>query len=227
MRSQIFATLLSLIAGVLLSQPSFAQAPGYADISHPSDGETVHDLVTVYGSAFHPSFEYYDLSFAYPGDPTNTWFQIGDRVETPVREGELGIWDTSGISEGIYQLRLQVVLTNGTVIEALVTNLQVSSEQVIQLSTPIPRATGPEDTLSSITETITPTPRPTPILVTTVDGSDRARSVFQRGFLIGGIGLALVGLGLIIRKQYGQYLASLRMREVHRPPSRRKRKRRR
>ena len=227
MRITFTPVLLALIAGMVLSVPGSAQAPGYANITTPRDGDEVHGLVTIIGSAFHPSFEFYDLAFAYPDDPTNTWFQIGDQVESPIREGELGIWDTSGISEGEYQLRLRVVLTNGTVIETLVNNLQISRQPSLASPTPFPQVTRPEGPLPVVSSTATPTMRPTLIPPESVDGVDRARSVFQFGFLLGGIGFVVVGLALIVIRGYGRYTASMRMREVHRPPSRRRRKGRR
>jgi hypothetical protein len=197
-----------------------AQTPGYADITYPLDGTIIHDIVTVEGSAFHPLFSSYELSFAYPEDPTDTWFEIVAPVETPVREGSLGIWDTSGLSEGEYRLRLRVHLENGTVISTFREGILVSETDPGK--TPTPQREAPAGVNATQPyPTPTATPRPTPIQLEDVDAWGDSVGKLRTGFIIG---IILTGIYLSARRQLQAYWGSMRMRQIHRETSRRQRK---
>jgi len=101
------------------------QVPGYAEITAPATGQVVSGIVTIEGTAAHPEFLRYDLAFAFPNDPTDTWFTIAEAVETPVHDSRLGIWDTSGITEGEYDLRLRVWTSSGEPLIAEVRQVHV------------------------------------------------------------------------------------------------------
>jgi hypothetical protein len=47
------------------------------------------------------------------GDAPELWNSIGDVARTPVVDGTLGVWNTEGFPEGVYQVRLTVVDTSG------------------------------------------------------------------------------------------------------------------
>jgi hypothetical protein len=106
-------------------------------------------MVTVTGSANHPSFVSYDLSFGYANDATATWFPIAEAVTTPVTNGPLALWDTRPLSDEVYTLRLQVLLDDGSVLEATAGGLRVSNYTPTQTpqanpgSTPAATATPP------------------------------------------------------------------------------------
>ena len=135
LRKSIFAILMSLAVAAQFPLNANAQAPGFADITRPSRGEALTGLVTIEGSAAHPSFVSYELAFAFEDDPTGTWFPIIDDVQTPVTDGRLGIWDTTGITDGNYKLRLRVVLKSGAALEALVEGLRVRNITPIEAVT--------------------------------------------------------------------------------------------
>lgn len=135
LRKSIFAILMSLAVAAQFPLNANAQAPGFADITRPSRGEALTGLVTIEGSAAHPSFVSYELAFAFEDDPTGTWFPIIDDVQTPVTDGRLGIWDTTGITDGNYKLRLRVVLKSGAALEALVEGLRVRNTTPIEAVT--------------------------------------------------------------------------------------------
>jgi hypothetical protein len=101
------------------------QVPGYAEITSPATGQVVSGIVTIEGTAAHPEFLRYDLAFAFPNDPTDTWFPITEAVETAVHDSRLGIWDTSGITEGEYDLQLRVWTASGEPLIAQVTRIHV------------------------------------------------------------------------------------------------------
>ncbi|MCI0826167.1 MAG: hypothetical protein J4N73_00120 [Chloroflexi bacterium] len=84
------------------------QVPGFAEITDPGEGQSVTGIVTVFGTASHPAFESFELAFSFDPDPTDTWFPIGEALSTTVLDGRLAIWDTTGVTDGNYRLRLRV-----------------------------------------------------------------------------------------------------------------------
>ncbi|MCJ7513276.1 MAG: hypothetical protein MUO23_09950 [Anaerolineales bacterium] len=122
--------LLASVAAVLAflradSGLASAQAPGFAEIASPAPGQSLSGMVTIAGSANHPAFVSYDLSLGYANDETQTWFPIAESVTTPVIDGPLALWDTRGLSDETYVLRLQVLLDDGSRLEAMVPDVQV------------------------------------------------------------------------------------------------------
>lgn len=101
------------------------EVPGFAEISQPSAGQSVVGVVSITGTAAHPAFEAYELAFGYDADPTDTWFPIGEQFITPVSDGRLAIWDTSGISDGAYRIRLTVRLKDQEPLVTVVTGIRV------------------------------------------------------------------------------------------------------
>jgi membrane carboxypeptidase/penicillin-binding protein len=81
-----------------------------AQIEYPSMFGTVHGLVTVKGSASGEDFISYRLQTGEGLNPTGWTVVEGDRL-TPVTDGILGTWDTSGLN-GLYALQLIVLREN-------------------------------------------------------------------------------------------------------------------
>jgi hypothetical protein len=121
-------TALLILAASLGTAAWRAQVPGYVEISSPSQGQSLSGVVTIQGTAFHPAFQAYDVSFAYDPNPTDTWFAIGDEVTTPVSDSRLAVWDTSGLTPGTYQLRLIVNLEDGKTLESVVGGLLIGQK---------------------------------------------------------------------------------------------------
>lgn len=192
------------------------QAPGYADITWPSGGEAVFGIVTIEGSASHPAFVSYDLSFAYPEDPTNTWFLIGETTTAPVENGVLGIWDTSGITDGEYRLRLRVNLDNEVIIEHLVDNVRIRNRSAIETATPITSTS----LVSPTSPAPTNTPRPTPIPLTVEDRVNPAGQIFIVSFGLGAVLLLLIGIYLHTRQRLRSHWSKVQMRRVLRQNNR-------
>ena len=163
---RIFLACLSLIAGLLPVTVPLAQAQnqGLAVITTPLDGATVSGTVPVLGTATHPQFLRYELAFAYSPNPTDTWFSLQEPVKTPIVNEVLGRWDTTGITDGVYTLRLRVYWTERLFLEAFARDVRV------QNAPPTPAAPAPTTpTPSALVATATPvivlpptsTPRPT------------------------------------------------------------------
>ena len=76
-------------------------------ITSPSTFDHVKGQVSIFGSAAGPAFSYYRIQVGQGLNPQQ-WLQIGDDINKPVKDGLLGIWDTSGL-EGLYVIQLLVV----------------------------------------------------------------------------------------------------------------------
>lgn len=212
---------LLLLAALLMSSPAAAQAPGYAEIRSPVDGQAVQGLLTIEGSASHPFFEAYDLAFTYSENPTDTWFSIADTVADPVSDGPLALWDTTGLTDGTYRLRLRVFLSNGNVLQVFVENLRVRNYTPIE---PAPVGTlQPESTPTAAPPTRTP--RPTPLPVRTGDGGAVVLQAFSVGAIAGGAALLLLGAYLLARRRMEIRLGIMRTRRMLWQQDRQRRKR--
>jgi hypothetical protein len=215
----ILTALLIFSIGILLDGSyAQAQAPGYVDIIRPSGGSAVFGITTIEGSASHPAFVSYDLSFAYPDDPTDTWFMIGDSIFSPVEDGVLGIWDTSGITDGEYRLRLRVHLDNEIIVEYLVETIRIRNSRAIETSTPSTQTEVQSPTPPEPTRTPRPTPVPPP-----PQGPNPTGPVFFISFLLGAVGLTVAGIYLFTRQRLRQHWGTLQMRRVLRQRNRQSR----
>jgi hypothetical protein len=211
-RKQILVTFIAILATAIAPPSASAQAPGFADVTQPQPGQAISGMVTIEGSAAHPSFVAYELSFAFDSDPTETWFPIMDAIQTPVTDDRLGIWDTTNITDGNYRLRLRVMLKNGNSLEAIVPGLRVRNYTPVEVAT----AQLPAATPTSSPSVPTSTPRPTPVPIPEYEGSSRV----MRSFVIGGIAgvvLLLLGGGYAFARQYFRLnRASMRSSRMHR-----------
>ena len=210
----------ALLAVACIFSQAAAQAPGYADIHEPIGGEAIDGVVTIEGSASHPSFVSYDLSFAHLDNPTETWFLIGDAVHTPVTDGRLGLWDTTGITDGFYTLRLRVHLNNNIMLESFVEGLRIRNSTPIETSTPQPGRVPATPTIALPTRTPRSTPLPFP-------GGTHPSTVlrtFTGGLIAGVLFLLSLGIYLFIRRRSQERWAVLRMRQMLRSANRKKRR---
>lgn len=143
-----------------ITPPAMTQTtpPGGPTITTPLPGDVLQGTLEVVGSSDITGFVSAELTFSYVDDPTGTWFLI-TMLNQPVLNQVLATWDTSNITDGNYNLRLRVFLTDGNIIDILVSNLRVRNYTPVETPTPAP--TVPQATLLP-TITLTPTPFPTP-----------------------------------------------------------------
>jgi len=94
-------------------------------ITSPISGSVVEGIVEIRGSVPESDFSTAKVSYSYAGDEAN-WFLIA-RIEQPVEEDVLAIWDTSTITDGIYQLRLTVKNTSGEKQEVIISDIRVAN----------------------------------------------------------------------------------------------------
>jgi hypothetical protein len=189
------------------------QVPGFAELTSPQPSQVVSGLVTLSGTADHPAFNRYEVSFAYVEDTTDTWFSIGEPVDTRVIDGRLALWDTSTITDGDYSLRLRVWLQDGRSLEAVVPGIRVrnySSDPVIP--TAVPPEAGrplPTPTLSGSQAGIESPPEAPP-------SAPAAPSPFWMGAAVSLMLLAAVAAYAVAAPPARAYWSYLRMRQLHR-----------
>lgn len=176
-RSARYLLVCCLFLGVLpLVAATFAQQGGQVAITSPQENATVRGLVVVQGSASVPSFQFYKVEFGRGTGPSD-WHVIGSTYPNPVVDGVLVQWDTTGVPDGVYSLRVTAVKTDGNWQEGPVRQVVVANKKATETPTPTleptPKATpgpsptpGPTVTLAFLQPTSVmaqPTATPTPV----------------------------------------------------------------
>ncbi len=219
-KSQRIWVLLAMGSIIISAHTAAAQAPGYADISFPAAGEAVIGLATLVGSASHPFFTEYDLAFSYQDDPSNTWFIISEHVKQEIQSGPLGIWDTTGITDGIYRMRLRVFLEGRETLVVLIENVRVRNYTRIETATP----GAVVDQSTPTHEFPTSTPRPTPLPVLAGNGSQMVARAFSVGAVLGLLGLLSGAFYFFARQRIRIRMGVMRTRRMLRQEERKHRK---
>jgi membrane peptidoglycan carboxypeptidase len=137
------------------------------EITDPPPFGVVQGVVTIIGTVQMPDFEHYDVMFSAAG--SEEWRWISGPHLAPVNQGVLTTWDTGGLSDGDYTLRLVVRAQSGGTTEARVLVRVGSGETPTPTETPSPTETWtpkPTETLPLLPtlppSSETPTPEPTP-----------------------------------------------------------------
>ncbi len=111
-------------AGGQLSEQSSGCIPGELVLTSPEPGGNVSGTVTLVGTVDVDNFGFYKYEISPQG--TETWATISAGRET-VRNGDLGLWDTSSLTPGDYQLRLEVTDNQGQALPPCVISVRVSA----------------------------------------------------------------------------------------------------
>lgn len=117
--------------------------PAIVAISNPFPNAIVQGSIAIIGSAIHPGFSQYRLEYASQPNPQNLWYPVTGAVHAQAINSVLGIWntDSENVADGLYQLRLSLLLRNGGVRTAQVTNIQVRNQPVAaNVREPLPSA---------------------------------------------------------------------------------------
>lgn len=150
---------LSALLFAALPLGASAQDP-IAQINSPQPGAIVRDTVAITGTATHPAFSFYKVEFA--PEPGSNWSVIGETHSNQVQDGVLAQWNTQGVPDGSYSLRLTVVDQSGNYKEDVVRQVVVANAGPAPSPTVDLSAT-PEGTLTpTATPTQAGTPGPTP-----------------------------------------------------------------
>jgi hypothetical protein len=106
------------------------------EIDSPEPGDIVKGVVMVRGSTDVSGFQSAETLFGYNSDTTDTWFLI-EKSMSPVSNGNLAIWDTTIITDGVYRILVRVYLEDGTTSDTIVKGITVNNYTVIETSTPV------------------------------------------------------------------------------------------
>jgi 1A family penicillin-binding protein len=109
---------------------------GVVNITAPRSGAGVGGQVTITGNAAATNFDYYTVEYGAGPAPAN-WVAINGQTTMSVRDGVLAIWNTNGLPEGPYTLRLTVANQHQQRRQYIV---QVSIERTplkVQLTAPV------------------------------------------------------------------------------------------
>lgn len=96
--------------------------PGQLILTSPEPGQEVSGTVTLVGTVDVDNFGFYKYEVS-PLD-AGAWATISAGRET-VRNGELGLWDTSTLTPGDYQLSLEVTDNQGVLFAPCIVNVRV------------------------------------------------------------------------------------------------------
>ncbi len=104
-------------------------------ISAPRPSASVAGEVTITGSADANTFDYYLLEWGAGINPS-IWTGISGIATTAVRSGVLGTWNTSGLPEGPYVLRLTLIGRGGETRQVLVPVAIELTKPTVSLTAP-------------------------------------------------------------------------------------------
>ena len=183
--------------------PSGTTAPALS-LASPLAGQAIQGSVPINGNTAIPDFASAEISFTYSSDAKDTWFLIAES-DVPVQDGLLAQWDTTTITDGIYNLRLAVKLDDGSTQEVLVEKVRVRNYSPVETDTPVPTETPVPGATPAPTFTPTPTFTPVPPTGTAIGAnpvqihtSDLGASL-SRGVFVAFILFALFGLYILLR----------------------------
>lgn len=175
---RVMKRLIVLLTLLFLALPSGLRAAPEAQeyqgqISSPSSNAVVRGQVTVAGTANHPDFWKYEIRVAPGQNPSigdAQWYRVVVR-EQAVVNGQLAVWDTSVLPDGVYTLRLRVVRRDGNWMDFDVLPLTVRNTAP-PTATPLPpTATIPPPTATTEPSPTAPLPSNTPAPTSTVESS--------------------------------------------------------
>jgi hypothetical protein len=204
MRIRMFIAGVLLLTALPLGGASAFQTPDGPGITSPRPGQALQGNVSISVAIPAEGFRSAELDFAYHDDPTGTWFLIAAVDKLP-QSGLLTTWDTTTITDGIYDLRLVVYRVGSDQQEVVIRGVRVRNYTPVEKDTPAPSLPAPAASLtpsptpSATRQPYTSTPLPTnPAIVTQsmLTGS-AARGVGAAAalFLLGALYVRLRGAG--------------------------------
>ncbi len=159
----VIATLsLVLLSGRIIYGAQAAplkQAP-QGVIEEPKESAKVRGEVRISGIATRPDFLRYELYYTTWPPKQDRWVLIGDMHFTQQPGGLLGIWDTRGLPDGAYALRLRVVKPDSNYLETAPRKVIVANNEPAETPTRVEVSPTPK-------YTPTPLPSPTPLVIST------------------------------------------------------------
>jgi len=211
MRS-IWLMPLGVVWLLLVAAASPTPTPEKLSLTSPRPGEALQGVVTIQGTTAIAGYASAEVQFAYSQSKSKDWFLI-ENGQQPVVDGIIATFDTTTITDGVYDLRLVASLVDGSQQKVEVDGLRVRNYSLIEADTP--GATLTQDATQPIiaTRTVTPPPvigatraptrLPLPVNPVRLGGNELVGSLLKGG-------LAVLGMFLFA----GLYLA---LKSLHRP----------
>ncbi len=94
-------------------------------LTSPEPGDVINGTVTLNGTADISNFGFYKYEIAPVG--TSNWATISAGAK-PVKNGELGKWDTTALANGDYFLQLVIIDNVGQTLEPCVISVRVANQ---------------------------------------------------------------------------------------------------
>ncbi|MFQ5942057.1 MAG: hypothetical protein ACE5JF_00740 [Anaerolineales bacterium] len=205
----MMTALKAFVISSLTMMSVLGQVPGFAEITEPGEGQSVTGIVTIFGTASHPAFESFEIAFGFDPDPTDTWFPIGEALDTPVVDGRLAIWDTTEITDGEYRLRLRVNIEGSPPFETIVEGIRIAN--YTPTATPPPAAARVLPTAAA--SPVIPTAEPEPQAA--VEPPNRFSSALRIGIFLGLFLMLATAAYVRLAPRVRAYSGYLRMRQLH------------
>jgi len=99
--------------------------PDQIMLTAPRPGEEISGTITLNGTADIPNFGFYKYEFSPQG--SNTWTTISAGA-TRVKDGKIGDWNTTSITNGDYFLQLVILDNVGETLEPCVIAVRVTNQ---------------------------------------------------------------------------------------------------
>jgi hypothetical protein len=129
-------------------------------LEKPSSGDPLQGMVAVAGEVKGTSIVRITLAFVYPGQEGQPRFVIAD-IDPEQADPFQVEWDTTTVTDGVYDLLLEVRYENGEMLRDRVSNVRVRNYTTIETHTPSPTET-PASTVRITATRPEPTQQPTP-----------------------------------------------------------------
>lgn len=135
-RNRILLLLLIVfsVAGFQTVNPTATPQDPNVNITWPPPIYVLTGEFSVRGTANLPDMASYFLEFRplnedlTPADDTVEWSPAILPARGPVSDDVLGVWDTSTVPDGAYELRLTINLSSGTPVHAVVSPLRIEND---------------------------------------------------------------------------------------------------
>jgi len=95
-------------------------------ITSPESGALIEGIVEIRGSIPEEDFSSAEVLYSYSQEGVENWFLI-ERIDSVVQDDVLATWDTTTITDGVYQLKLMVITLDGNENEVVVSDIHVSN----------------------------------------------------------------------------------------------------
>ncbi len=106
-------------------------------ILSPQTGQALQGSIPVIVNTTLENFQTVELTFGYAQDSSQTWFLIKQGIQ-PVTGTMLALWDTGMLTDGDYNLRMEVTFKDSSQKSVTVSGLRVRNYSPIETNTPLP-----------------------------------------------------------------------------------------